>query len=112
AADQLLACQETLRTTAQLLRPGASCRELWQVASATLEQHGMGALTHHAGHGLGLEHPEPPILVSESTDVLRCGDVVTLEPGCYREGVGGVRLENNYLITESGSEQLNATPWE
>jgi Xaa-Pro aminopeptidase len=112
AADQLLACRETLRTTAQLLRPGASCRELWQVASATLEQHGMGALTHHAGHGLGLEHPEPPILVSESTDVLRCGDVVTLEPGCYREGVGGVRLENNYLITESGSEQLNATPWE
>jgi len=75
-------------------------------------QHGMGELTHHAGHGLGLEHPESPILVPESTDVLRAGDVVTLEPGCYREGVGGVRLENNYLITESGFEQLNASPWD
>ena len=70
----------------------------------------MGPLVHHAGHGLGLEHPEPPILVSESTDELRVGDVVTLEPGCYREGVGGVRVENNYLITEDGYEQLNETP--
>jgi Xaa-Pro aminopeptidase len=50
-------------------------------------------------------------MVSESTDELRAGDVVTLEPGCYREGTGGVRLENNYLITATGCEQLNETPW-
>jgi len=112
AAEQLHACRETLAGTAKLLRPGASCRELWQAASGMLEQFGMGTLSHHAGHGLGLEHPEPPIMVSESTDELRVGDVVTLEPGCYRDGVGGVRLENNYLITESGCEQLNKTPWE
>ena len=110
ASEQLQACRETLTATARLLRPGAACRELWQTASSLLEQAGMGPLVHHAGHGLGLEHPEPPILVSESTDELRVGDVVTLEPGCYREGVGGVRVENNYLITEDGYEQLNETP--
>ena len=64
-------------------------------------------MAHHAGHGLGLEHPEPPILVSESDDVLIAGDVITLEPGCYIEGQGGMRFEHNYLITESGSEQLS-----
>jgi len=111
AVEQIQACREALAGTAKLLRPGASCRELWQTASGLLEQSGMGALSHHAGHGLGLEHPEPPIMVSESTDELRAGDVVTLEPGCYREGTGGVRLENNYLITATGCEQLNETPW-
>ena len=54
-----------------------------------------------------MEHPEPPALVSESTDSLLAGDVVTLEPGCYVEGVGGMRFEHNYLITEDGAEQLS-----
>jgi Xaa-Pro aminopeptidase len=72
-----------------------------------LESQGFGPLAHHAGHGLGLEHPEPPILVSESDDVLIAGDVITLEPGCYMEGQGGMRFEHNYLITETGSEQLS-----
>ena len=62
--------------------------------------------THHAGHGLGLAHPEPPILVPESTDVLQAGDVITLEPGAYAEGIGGMRIEHNYLITESGYERM------
>ena len=63
--------------------------------------------THHAGHGLGLGHPEAPILVPDSTDVLRAGDVVTLEPGCYVEGIGGIRIEHNYLVTDDGYERLS-----
>ena len=59
------------------------------------------------GHGIGLAHPEAPILVSDSDDTLVAGDVVTLEPGLYVEGIGGMRIEHNYLITESGYEQLS-----
>ena len=59
---------------------------------------------HHAGHGIGLAHPEPPILVPQSTDVLEAGDVITLEPGAYVPGVGGMRIERNYVVTASGFE--------
>ena len=66
------------------------------------------AFEHHAGHGIGLAHPEPPILVPNSDDVLVAGDVLTLEPGAYVEGIGGMRFEHNYLITESGCERLSS----
>ena len=56
---------------------------------------------------IGLGHPESPILVPQSTDVLRAGDVVTLEPGSYVEGVGGMRIEHNYLVTETGYERIS-----
>ena len=72
------------------------------------EEAGYGQFfPHHAGHGLGLGHPEPPILVPHSEDVLLAGDVVTLEPGLYVPGVGGIRIEHNYQITESGSVCLS-----
>jgi len=54
-----------------------------------------------------MEHPEPPILVPESDDVLLKGDVVTLEPGLYVEGVGGMRYEHNYLVADEGFERLS-----
>ena len=62
---------------------------------------------HHAGHGLGLAHPEAPFFVRDATETLVAGDVVTLEPGLYVDGVGGVRIEHNYLVTESGFERLS-----
>lgn len=101
------ACCDAVSAAAVLLKPGTSCRSIWSVASEVLSDRGFGTLSHHAGHGIGLEHPEPPILVSESTDSLQSGDVITLEPGCYREGVGGMRFEHNYLITADGFEQLS-----
>ncbi len=104
---QFEACRDALNAVAGLLKPGAACRDLWKAASNVLESRSVGSLTHHAGHGLGLEHPEPPILVSESDDVLIVGDVITLEPGCYIEGQGGMRFEHNYLITDTGCEQLS-----
>jgi Xaa-Pro aminopeptidase len=63
--------------------------------------------TTHGGHGLGISHPEPPYIVRNSTETLVGGDVVTLEPGLYVDGVGGLRIEHNYLVTETGSEQLS-----
>jgi Xaa-Pro aminopeptidase len=72
-----------------------------------LLERGYPALAHHCGHGLGMEHPEAPILVSESDDVLLDGDVVTIEPGLYIEGVGGMRFEHNYAVTDIGAERLS-----
>jgi Xaa-Pro aminopeptidase len=62
---------------------------------------------HHTGHGIGLGHPEPPYFVPGSDETLVAGDVVTLEPGLYMEGVGGIRIERNYLITDGGFETLS-----
>ena len=62
---------------------------------------------HHAGHGIGLWHPEAPYFVPESTDILQVGDVVTLEPGAYAKAIGGMRIERNYLITPSGFDLLS-----
>ncbi len=104
---QFEACRDALTAAAAKLKAGVACRDLWKAASAVLESLGLGPLAHHAGHGLGMEHPEPPVLVSESDDVLIAGDVITLEPGCYIEGQGGMRFEHNYLITESDCEQLS-----
>ena len=62
---------------------------------------------HHAGHGLGLMHPEAPYLVRHSDETLLAYDVVTLEPGLYVPKVGGIRIEHDYLITELGFERLS-----
>lgn len=107
AATQFAACTNAIAAAESLLQPGAAGRDIWKAASSVLEQAGCGPLAHHAGHGLGLEHPEPPILVSDSDDALQAGDVVTLEPGCYIPGTGGIRLEHNYLITQTGFRRLS-----
>ena len=101
------ACAAALRRGEEVLKAGVAAAEVYREVSAVLEQAGFGPLGHHAGHGLGLGHPEPPILVPESTDTLQAGDVVTIEPGAYIEGIGGVRVEHNFLITPSGCERLS-----
>lgn len=100
-------CVKAMERGAEVLRPGTDASSVYDTVSSVLEEAGYGKLAHHAGHGLGMAHPELPILVPESRDVLKVGDVVTLEPGAYIEGTGGARVENNYLITESGCEQLS-----
>jgi Xaa-Pro aminopeptidase len=67
---------------------------------------------HGLGHGVGLEVHEAPGMGLASKLPLKAGDVVTVEPGCYRQGYGGVRLEDLVLVTESGAENLTQYPYD
>jgi Xaa-Pro aminopeptidase len=101
-------CQEAMAAGEKKLRAGARCRDVYDAVRGVFEQAGMADhFPHHAGHGLGLSHPETPFLVRHATETLEAGDVVTLEPGLYVDGVGGVRIENNYLIQETGFDCLS-----
>lgn len=97
---------EALQAGRELLEPGTGAADVYRAVKACMDRHGFGdSFSHHAGHGLGLGHPEAPFFVPESDEELVAGDVVTLEPGCYEPGCAG-RIEHVFLITESGAEQL------
>ena len=101
------ACMASLEAGEEALKAEVACKTIFDICSDRMVAKGFEPLGSHAGHGLGLEHPEPPAIVANSTDTLLLGDVVTLEPGNYIQGIGGVRIERNYLITENGSENLS-----
>ncbi|MFN8855111.1 MAG: M24 family metallopeptidase [Planctomycetaceae bacterium] len=102
------ACMAVLESARTLLQPGRTGRDVYAACRAPLESAGLGNhFPHHAGHGIGLGHPEPPYLVPESDERLEVGDVVTLEPGLYIPGVGGMRFEHNYIVTQEGPEQIS-----
>jgi Xaa-Pro aminopeptidase len=105
--DMFLACIDAMDAGEQNLRPGVSGRTVYEaVCQSFAANHYAESFPHHAGHGIGLGHPEAPFLVPASADVLLPGDVLTLEPGLYVPGVGGMRFERNYLITEHGPTVL------
>lgn len=101
-------CQAGMAAGEAVLKAGAAAKDVHAAVAGPYREAGRAELfTHHAGHGIGLGHPEAPILVPDSTDVLIAGDVITLEPGAYASGAGGMRIEHNYLITETGYERLS-----
>ncbi len=95
-----------------LLRPGATAGSIDKAARSFIEEMGYGeSFTHSLGHGVGLEiHEHPTLRSSPQCDafVLQANMVVTIEPGIYLPGIGGVRLEDTILITPSGYEILTA----
>ena len=106
--DAVLEAQEA--AVAQI-GPGRGGRELDAVARDVLEGHGLGDLfVHSLGHGVGLDVHEAPGLSTRSEDVLEPGMVVTVEPGAYRPGDAGVRIEDLVVVTADGHEVLSQAP--
>jgi Xaa-Pro dipeptidase len=101
-------CMAAMAGGEKELRAGASCLNVYGAVRGVFDKAGMADhFPHHAGHGLGLTHPEAPYFVRHADETLLAGDVVTLEPGLYVQGVGGIRIEHNYLIAETGFECLS-----
>ena len=98
---------EAIESGKKMLFPGKKGREVYAAVKSCLEDRGFGGgFSHHAGHGMGLGHPEAPYFVMRSEEELVIGDVVTLEPGSYDTGCAG-RIEHVFLITADGPEQLS-----
>ena len=100
-------CVQAMEAGERELKAGAKCQTVYDAIRGVFAAAGVGDyFTTHAGHGLGLSHPEPPFIVHSSTETLVDGDVVTLEPGLYVGDIG-IRIEHNYHITEAGYERLS-----
>ena len=94
-------------------RPGISAGEVDHAARKVIDAAGYGAFfTHRVGHGIGMEGHEPPYMFAENELELKPGMAFTVEPGIYLPDRGGVRIEDNVVITENGAEVLSDFPRE
>jgi Xaa-Pro aminopeptidase len=104
-------CLEAQLAAVAGIRPGMTGAEADRLARAVIEEAGFGErFGHGLGHGVGMAVHEAPRLSTESADVLEVGQVVTIEPGIYLPGLGGVRIEDLAVITETGIELLTSFP--
>lgn len=94
---------------AKALKPGCIGAEVDKIARDIIAEAGYGEYFGHGlGHSFGLEIHEGPALSPLYTDALEVGDVITVEPGIYLPDRGGIRIEDDYLITENGCERLSS----
>jgi Xaa-Pro aminopeptidase len=112
-AEAYLVCLEAQVAALDAVRPGVAGRDVDAVARRIIDgTQFKGLFGHGLGHGVGMEVHEAPTLRAESDDVLEPGNVVTVEPGIYLEGQGGIRIEDLVVVTEGGSEILTSFPKE
>lgn len=95
------------------IRPGKSCKSVDAAARGVIEAAGYGEkFVHSLGHGLGRDVHEAPALAKTNSQRLKAGMVVTVEPGIYIPGVGGIRIEDDVLVTSKGAKRLSRLPRE
>ncbi|MCE9622033.1 MAG: aminopeptidase P family protein [Actinomycetia bacterium] len=106
--DVVLAAQ---RAGVAAVAAGISTKELDGVCRRIIEEAGYGEwFTHGTGHGVGLLIHEDPFINRAGDTILQVGDVVTVEPGVYHEGFGGIRIEDLVVVTSDGCRVLTASP--
>jgi Xaa-Pro aminopeptidase len=104
---------EAQTSVIEALKPGMSGKEAQEIAEKVIAAHGFeGRFTHSLGHGVGIDIHELPLLASKVETALEAGQVVTVEPGVYFDGVGGVRIEDFGVITEHGFSDFTQSPHE
>ena len=101
------------------IKPGTPCSELYRIAAEMAQQAGLAAnfmgtrqQAKFVGHGIGLQINELPVLTPRSKDALQANMVFALEPKFVLPGIGAVGIENSFLVTEDGGEQLTLAPEE
>jgi Xaa-Pro aminopeptidase len=100
-------CLEAQLAGLAAVAPGVQGKDADAAARTVIDRADLGwAFGHGLGHGVGIQIHEGPVLRPESTDVLEPGNVVSVEPGVYLPGEGGVRIEDLVLVTEDGCERL------
>jgi Xaa-Pro aminopeptidase len=104
-------CLEAQQRAVEEIRPGMSGEQADALAREVIEAAGYGGnFGHGLGHGVGVEIHESPRLTLDSTDILAPGNVVTIEPGIYLPGIGGVRIEDLGVVRDDGVELLTSFP--
>ncbi|NIO18239.1 M24 family metallopeptidase [bacterium] len=99
--------REAQRAAIEKIRPGIRCSSIDSAARKVIERAGLGDyFIHRTGHGVGLDVHELPWVEENSKQVLRSGMVLTVEPGVYIPGFGGMRIEDMVLVTKKANEVL------
>jgi Xaa-Pro aminopeptidase len=101
-----------LEAAEKIAKPGVRASEVSAALQEPIIAAGCGPLIVHGGHGIGLEHLERPSIIPGDDLALEEGMVIALEPGVYLPGIGGLRIEDNYLVTGAGLEVLSHYPRE
>ncbi len=106
-------CLESMAACQAAIRPGAPLADAAKAGRDVIEKAGH-TLDHGIGHGIGLDIHEYPGIGDQKDVVFKEGQVVTIEPGIYLGDLGGVRIENDYLVTKNGAKNLCDLPmdWE